>query len=180
MKKGFTLIELLVVVLIIGILSSVALPQYNKVVRKAKFVELRMQAKAIADAQKMFYLANGTWAESLDDLDIQISLKTDKYFYANGPRDYATDYEWVVMVAHKPGTVPGINLLKWDSEYEAGIIYLLDPVTKTNGSEPTNRAMLQRASGSGSRTWRVTPRSTCMFYGGTMPGTSESGNCFLD
>ena len=175
MKKGFTLIELLVVVLIIGILSSVALPQYNKVVRKAKFVELRMQAKAIADAQKMFYLANGTWAESLDDLDIQISLKTDKYFYANGPRDYGTGYEWVVMVAHKPGTVPGMAA----SGYEAGIIYLLDPVTK-GGGDPTNRAIFNSAAGSGSRTWRITSRSNCMFYGGTMAGTSESGTCLLD
>ena len=88
-KKAFTLIELLVVVLIIGILSAIALPQYQKAVYKARATEAMIMIKALANAQEVYYLANGEYTNDLSELDIEIptnqiggNLFTDKYSYA--------------------------------------------------------------------------------------------------
>ncbi|MGN1057966.1 MAG: type IV pilin protein [Candidatus Avelusimicrobium sp.] len=71
-KCGFTLIELLVVVLIIGILSAVALPQYRIAVEKARYMQIMTVADTLTEAQRVYYMANGTYATDLNDLDVSL------------------------------------------------------------------------------------------------------------
>ena len=67
--RAFTLIELLVVVLIIGILAMIALPHYQTAVEKARVINLLPRLKAIINTQEMYWLANGTYAQSLQSLE---------------------------------------------------------------------------------------------------------------
>ena len=70
-RRGFTLIELLVVVLIIGILASVALPQYTKAVAKSRYSQLITAGKSLKDAMEVYYMANGNYPQYWGDLDIE-------------------------------------------------------------------------------------------------------------
>lgn len=71
-NKAFTLIELLVVVLIIGILAAVAVPQYQKAVEKSRASQAITLLKTVFESAEAYYLANGTWPTSFEQLDIDI------------------------------------------------------------------------------------------------------------
>ncbi len=83
MRSGFTLIELLVVVLIIGILASIAVPQYQKAVDRAEATEAVTQGRALVDAQVRYYMVNQTTTLNLENLDIEIPSQWDCRSHCN-------------------------------------------------------------------------------------------------
>ena len=76
-KTGFTLIELLVVVLIIGILAAIAVPQYKLAVDKTRLKTYMPIVRSLADAQELFYVANGRYASRDEREALELSFPSD-------------------------------------------------------------------------------------------------------
>ena len=82
-RRGFTLIELLVVVLIIGILSAVAVPQYQKAVVKSRFAEAFVNLKTLSQAMKICQLEGLEMCAAGDKYSIDIPHETENFIYGN-------------------------------------------------------------------------------------------------
>ena len=92
--KGFTLLEMLVVVLIIGILASIALPQYQMAVAKSRVTEAIIAMKNLSDAEEIYYMAQGTYTDVLEALDVDIPAISNYYDYS------CYDDKWLSCIAH--------------------------------------------------------------------------------
>ena len=81
-RDGFTLVELMIVVAIIGVLASIAVPQYSKFQAKARQSEVRIQMGAMYTVEQSFAAENSTYSSCLG----QIGYNRDgtKFYYTMG------------------------------------------------------------------------------------------------
>ena len=97
-NKGFTLIELLVVVLIIGILSAIALPQYEKAVEKSRISEARI---ALETARKNYQLCVAEFGESDDNECTNWGQFVPDHIVIPLPGEFTNDCEtWSISGGH--------------------------------------------------------------------------------
>ena len=79
MKQAFTLIELLVVVLIIGILAAIALPKYERAVKRAQMAKIIPVLRSVYNAERALRLESGRNFANISDVSaLPIEIPTVK------------------------------------------------------------------------------------------------------
>ncbi len=68
---GFTLLELMIVIIILGILASVAIPQFTKSVRRSRTGEAKANISALRGSEMRYFNEWGAITSSLGSLDIE-------------------------------------------------------------------------------------------------------------
>lgn len=115
-------------VLIIGILSAIAIPQYQKAVEKSKAVEALALLHTIGQAQQRYFLANGSYADSFDQLDVTLPSSysgTSKFFEAPGIKQARSSEEWSILI-YNDGSTIDVDIARLKGKYKnAGFYFML-------------------------------------------------------
>ena len=80
LRSGFTLIEVLTVVLIIGILTSIALPMYMRSIERSRATEAMTAIKALNDSIYAYYADKGYCPNSFGKLVATLPSNETKNF----------------------------------------------------------------------------------------------------
>jgi prepilin-type N-terminal cleavage/methylation domain-containing protein len=91
-QKGFTLLELLVVIIIVGILATVATPNYTKAIDRAREVEPASILSAALMAQMLYYQEAGKFTTQSNDLMASIPIM--RHWTLPGA---APNYTWTLI-----------------------------------------------------------------------------------
>ncbi len=109
-QRGFTLIELMMVVTVIGILASIALPNYRIAIQASREAVLKEDLFQLRSLIDQYYSDKGKWPASLD------ALVEDGYLrkIPSDPITGSADWETVAAESDSdnPNDSPGISDVK--------------------------------------------------------------------
>ncbi len=83
-QDGFTLVELMVVVAIIGLLSAVAIPNFQKYQARAKTAEAKLQLSAIYTAEASFFADYNIYSNCLRFMGYDPTEEASSRYYTTG------------------------------------------------------------------------------------------------
>jgi prepilin-type N-terminal cleavage/methylation domain-containing protein len=83
MKKGFTLLELIIVIIILGVLASLAVPQYINAVERGRLGEALSLLGLIRSSQMRYYAQFGNFTADMTKIDADYT--TPKFFTVDSP-----------------------------------------------------------------------------------------------
>jgi prepilin-type N-terminal cleavage/methylation domain-containing protein len=102
-KIGFTILEIMVVVILIGIIASFAIPNFNKAIAKSHERDMVMQLTAVHAANQIYNANSGDyWNASTSNLatinaNLGINIVSNDgtvFTYTYGANDYTVDAAW--------------------------------------------------------------------------------------
>jgi type IV pilus assembly protein PilA len=81
---GFTLVELLIVVAIIGVLATIGVPTFRRMVQKAKKSEAKVSLGALYTTETAFFSEYGTYGDNVYALGFELEGNTINRIYDTG------------------------------------------------------------------------------------------------
>ncbi|MFH1441888.1 MAG: prepilin-type N-terminal cleavage/methylation domain-containing protein [Candidatus Omnitrophota bacterium] len=108
-KKGFTLLELIIVIIIIGILATLAVSQYSRIIEKSRSAEARAIIGSIRQRAAAIYFENANNCTTCTDINLGIGIaaavKGGDYPGPVAANCFTSQYFWYKATAGANGVV---------------------------------------------------------------------------
>ena len=89
-QKGFSLTELMIVVAIIGILATIAIPNFLRYQAKAKQTEAKNNLVAIHTGEIAYFAENNGYIDDFNAIGFGVSGSSQRYYYEIGKASNGT------------------------------------------------------------------------------------------